>query len=108
MPDNDCPLTLAQRRLLQACVECKRHDDITLAEALDCSPSTVKSRFKRIFQLLRAHSRFQAVLIALENRWVTLPPPPPRLKRKSGSPRGYRLKMPPFGLLTPGRGGRIL
>ena len=71
----DNPLTPALRTLLETAISLRTTNNRTLAEALICSEETVKSGFRRISLLLDTHSRAEALLCALLNGWIRLPPP---------------------------------
>lgn len=71
---NPCPLTPALRELLQACVTHHTTKARELARALNRSPETIRTEFKRICRLLGESSRSGAVIRALENGWIQLTP----------------------------------
>jgi DNA-binding NarL/FixJ family response regulator len=68
-----CPLAPAQVELLQVCINHRTTSDKPLARALFLSPKTIHTQFQRICALLEAHTRTEALLIAIENGWVCLP-----------------------------------
>lgn len=74
--ENACPLSPCLLGLLQLCVDLKSTKDRKLAEHLCLSPETVKTEFKRIGQVLDTHDRFEAIMMAWENGWIRLSPPP--------------------------------
>jgi DNA-binding NarL/FixJ family response regulator len=45
-------------------------DDDALAEHLNISKHTVRTEFKRIFELTGAHSRFSAIMLSERNGWI--------------------------------------
>jgi len=61
--------------LLQTCLDAHTLKDKTLAERLYLSPETVHTEFKRIAQTLGTHDRFEAVLLAWDEGWITHLPP---------------------------------
>lgn len=77
---NDCPLSGALLKLLQACTEAGSLHDKVLAELLCQSPETIHTNFKRINELLGTHERFAAVQQACREGWIPplhFAPPPP-------------------------------
>ncbi len=60
--------------MLQVCVDTGSTSDETLVALLFISPNTVHVYFNRVFELLDVHSRSAAIIVALKNRWILLPP----------------------------------
>lgn len=73
--ENDCPLKPALLELLQAGVNLDDTSTTALARALHRAPSTVRTQFQQIGEILGVHSRFGAVMRALKRGWITLTPP---------------------------------
>ena len=71
-----CPLTLQEVCVLQKSEYLIDTSDIGLAEALFCSPATVKEHWKHIYKKLDVQHRSKAVQIALQNGWITRSTPP--------------------------------
>jgi DNA-binding NarL/FixJ family response regulator len=67
---NDCPLTPALLRLLQASVSLGTTNNKEIANALNCPEETIKSMFYRINTILGTHSRSEAILKAIAHKWV--------------------------------------
>lgn len=77
--ENDCPLKPALLELLQASVDLDDTSTTALARALRRAPSTVRTQFQQIEEMLGVHSRGGAVIYALKRGWITLPPLPRRM-----------------------------
>lgn len=82
----DCPLPPSLIHLLQACVQARSTKDRDLAEHLQLSPATIRTKFKRIGEVLGTHDRFASILIAVEHGWIVLPLPPSTESRMTETP----------------------
>lgn len=75
--ENDCSLSDTYRELLQTCITLRTTHAKMLARALNRSPQTIQTEFRRLFEKLGVHSREEAVLLAIDRGWVSLPSKPP-------------------------------
>ncbi len=66
----NCPLTPALLRLLEAAVVLGTTDAKVLAAHLFLSPCTVRTEFQRVLTALNVHCRYDAVKMARDNGWL--------------------------------------
>lgn len=108
-------LSVLHRHILQACLTHRTTADKTLASVLFRSPRTIHSDFEEISRILHTHSRFESILVALENGWIFLPDSPvkntdnrrltPRRRKVHTSVTAARKRSKPRPMKSGGGGG---
>lgn len=68
--DGKKSLTPALRKLMEACIILKTTNAKTLAAYLDRSPSTVRTEFQRILEIMDVHCRYSALKAAEDAGWL--------------------------------------
>lgn len=68
--NNNNPLTPALSKLIHACLFLKTTDAKIIANYLHKSPSTIRTEFQRILDLLDVHCRYAAIKVVEEQGWV--------------------------------------
>ena len=66
-----CPLTPALLRLLETCVVLKTTDAKIIAAHLFVTPTTVRTSFQRILNILDVNCRYAALRKAEEEGWLS-------------------------------------